>query len=395
MAQTISSNPRLSLNERDRRYAAIREQLRERGIDCLIVTGSDLTYLTNYLPGELFGLLPTNPDIPLTVQIMGRYLVDVSPQVLLDGQDWVSEVRAANSSEPTLERIKELKLEGGTIAVTRSRSSTGGLSHGFYADLQAACPNAKIVDATDILLNLRTTKSEEEIALIDRANRIFDAGVARVAEYARPGMRGAEVVQEAINAMVAAGGDLESTVGFNFGAEAMQNPILGHLCLDREIQPGDMGTLTAHAHYKHYAGHSDAEVSFGEPRQLHRELFDAVLYVRDEVLKHFRDGVTQRDIIDAYRTACNATGFRWSPHSQIHQYGIDVPEFPGPAFRAEGGGEGGANFVLRSGMIYSVSPTLVAKDNEQRMLGGTSLVVAKDGYRELGDRKVEIHMAGS
>jgi len=29
------------------------------------------------------------------------------------------------------------------------------------------------------------------------------------------------------------------------------------------------------------------------------------------------------------------------------------------------------------------------------MLGGTSLVVTKDGHRELGDRKVEIHMAGS
>src|SRR5581483_2117321 len=78
MAQTLSTGPRLSLAERDRRYAAIREQLRERGVDCLIVTGSDLFYLTNHLPGEQVGLLATDSDAPPTVQLNNRHLVDIS-----------------------------------------------------------------------------------------------------------------------------------------------------------------------------------------------------------------------------------------------------------------------------------------------------------------------------
>ncbi|HYY87600.1 MAG TPA: hypothetical protein VFA49_02295, partial [Chloroflexota bacterium] len=49
----------LSLGERDRRYARLRADLNERGVDATIAFGSDLFYLTNGLPGERVGLLPT------------------------------------------------------------------------------------------------------------------------------------------------------------------------------------------------------------------------------------------------------------------------------------------------------------------------------------------------
>jgi Xaa-Pro dipeptidase len=398
MVQMLSTGPRLSLAERDRRYAAIREQLRERGVDCLIVAGTDLFYLTNHLPGEVVGLLPTAGDEPPTVQLNNRHLVDVPAQVLLDAQDWIRDVRSAGDA--IVARIKELGLEQGTLGLTRTRAGVGGLGHGFYTELQSAFPQAKLVDVSDVLINLRTIKSDEEIALIDRANRLFDIAVARVHEFARPGMRGSIVVGEAQRAIVEAGGDVESEVGFNFGPQAHQNPILADICLDREIQPGDIGTLTAHAEYHHYAGHSDAVISFGEPRPLHRALFDAAVKVREIVLATFRDGATHNQVIAAYQKACTDAGFRWSPHGQIHQYGIDVPEFAGPAFRVagqNGAGSGGGrpDITLRTGMIYSVSPTVVANDCEDRIVCGTSLVVTADGHRELGDRKMELLIAGS
>ena len=227
--------------------------------------------------------------------------------------------------------------------------------------------------------------------MIAQANRAFDAAVEAVHRGARVGMTGAEVVQIGIKAMWEAGGDLHSTFGFTFGKVPKQNPILGHLGLTRPVQAGDIGTMTAHAEFGGYGGHTDQELSFGPPSELHRRMFDAVLHVRGAVLGSVRAGVTQHDLLDVYAAACEETGFSGSPHSQIHQYGIDVPEFPGPAFRAEAGaGRRGNNFVLATGMIYSISPTVVAKDGEDLMLGGTSLVVTEDGYRELTDRKVEL-----
>jgi Xaa-Pro aminopeptidase len=366
--------------------------MREKGVDCTVVNGSNLFYLSNGIPGELYGLLPAGVA-PLTVVVNRRHLIDISPHVLLDSQEWVSDLKPGSDAAAVVEKLKELHLEGCTIGLA------GALDYRFYNRLQASLSSAQIVDVSDIFADLRTIKSEEENAMIDRANRTFDAAIKRVHEMARPGMTGKQVVQEAIRAMWEAGGDLESTLSFNFGPVPAQNPILGELCMTRKIEKGDIGTLTAHAHYCGYAGHSDQEISFGEPKPVHEEMFKAVIAVREAVLKQVKDGATQRDLIDAYQKACKETGFKSSPHSQIHQYGIDVPEFPGPALRIadpkpEAGGLGGAgNFVLKSGMIYSISPTVVNKEGGDTLLGGTSLVVTETGYRDHGNRKVEMLVA--
>lgn len=396
--QQANKLPNLSIRERDRRYSLIRKGLREMNADCAIVTGSNLFYITNGLPGERYGLLPAD-EKPTAVVINFRNLADISVQVLLDMQDWVQDIRGGLDASHIVERIKELKLEAGTLGL--AGLGYGGIDHNFYSQIQKAFPSAKLVEVSDVFNNVRTVKSEEEIAMIDAANRIFDVGVRRVCEVARPGMRGRQVLQEGIRAMWDAGGDIHSSFNFHFGSVPKQNPVLMQLCLEQTIHKGDIGTLTAHAEYKHYAGHSDHQISFGEPTPLHRDLFRAVLHVRDAVLKTLREGVTHLDLIETYQRACQETGFRSSPHSQTHQYGIDVPEFPGPAFRVAdtskeqlsgrlGLGFRGGNFKLRAGMVYSISPTLLAKDGDDTMLAGTTLVVTETGYRELGDRKLEL-----
>jgi Xaa-Pro aminopeptidase len=370
----------LTVGERDRRYARLRADLKERGVDASIVFGSNLFYLTNGLSGERMGLLPTAEE-PLTAVLNGRHLADVPASVLLDAQDWVRDIRGGNDLSPLIERIRELRLERGTLGLANRDTPLSASQQ-----LQRELPEARLVDVSDVFANVRALKSGQEVALIEQANRVFDAGIQRLYERARPGMLGAEAVQAAIEGMWSAGGDLDSTIGFTFGGVPKQNPVLAALSLRRRIAWGDIGTLTAHAHYAGYGGHSDQEIAFGEPSALHREMFAAVVQVRDAVLRQVKPGVTQQDLVETYRTATQATGFRASPHSQIHQYGIDVPEFPGPEFNAAGP----RNFRLAPGMIYSISPTLVAPDGDDTLLGGTSLVVTEDGYRELGERKVEM-----
>lgn len=390
--------PKLSLKERDRRHSLIQKELKDRKVDCVIVTGTNLLYLTGGVPGEMYGLFPTVDEAP-TVVISFRNLADISVQVILDMQEWIQDIRGGVDASHIIARIKELHLENATLGL--AGLSYGGINQGFYAQLQKAFPEAKFVDVSDVLNNVRTVKSEEEIALIDMANRIFDKAVERVCEVARPGMLGRRVLEEGVKAMWAAGGDIHSIFNFHFGAVPKQNPVLMQLCLGQVIQKGDIGTLTAHAEYRHYAGHSDHQLSFGDPKPLHRDMFKAVLQVRETVLKVVRQGVTHLDLVETYRKAVSETGFRASPHSQTHQYGIDVPEFPGSAYNVPdtsaeklsktfGLGFRGSNFVLKAGMVYSISPTLLANDSDDTMLAGTTIVVTKTGYRELGDRKLEL-----
>src|SRR5437899_2465891 len=102
--------PRLSLNERDRRYAALRAQLRDRGVDCAIVATGNLFYLTNGVPGERHALLPTNGEPP-TVAVHDRNVVDLPPEARRDTQGWVPDQRPGNNAAPILDRVRELRLE--------------------------------------------------------------------------------------------------------------------------------------------------------------------------------------------------------------------------------------------------------------------------------------------
>jgi len=389
----VKEPPAFSLAERDRRYRSVRAQLAERGVDAAVVAGTNLLYLSNALPGEMFGLLPTRAEEPFTAILTWRYLADIPVSVIQDAQNWVSDIRSGRDASPVVERLRELKLESGTVGFA------GGISHKTYRILNTELPSLKIVDISDIFDNVRTLKSDEEIAILDWSNRIFDAAVERVRTACRPGMLGRQIVQEGRKAMWDAGGDLDATFQFNFGKKSAQNPLLAELCLDRRVEDGDIGAMTAHCHYRHYGGHTDQLVVFGQPKPLHVEMFEAVKFVRAEVLKLMRAGVTQREIFDAYERACAETGFATSPHAQMHLYGIDIPEFPGPVFRLKDpkGGKGlggGGNFTLKSGMVYSISPTLVEKKTGEALLGGGALVVTETGYQDLGlVRPVEMVLA--
>jgi Xaa-Pro aminopeptidase len=385
--------PALSMMERDRRWALVRAALSERGLDALIATGTDLLYLSGGVSGEEFGLLPADPNDEFEAIVAWRWLVDVPAEVLIASQEWVKRVRSGRSGIVLADRIAELRLGSGRIGWT------GPFTFADLTGIQKKHPALTLIEAADIVANARTIKSEEEVALIDRANHIFDACVRRVAEIARPGMLGREIVQIGLQAMWDAGGDLDSTFLVNFGAAPVQSPVWGDITLNQAVQDGDIATLTAHSRFHHYSGHSDQEIAIGSPKPRHERMFEAVKAVRNAVLQRISASVTMRDLVAQYEAACRDVGYRASPHSQIHQYGINVPEFPGPAFRipdGDGGrGLGGAgNFTLAPGMIFSISPTLIDGDTGETLLGGNTLVVTGNGYRELGGRAVELLVAG-
>jgi Xaa-Pro dipeptidase len=372
--------------ERDRRYRLLRERLRERGVDCAVVCASNCFYLTNGILGERLALLPTANEPP-TVTLHWRNLVDIPPDALHEIQRWVEDLRQGNDASAIVARIRELKLENGVIGLGLANVlGQGGLSHTFYAELQSAFPSARFVDVSDIFLNTRAIKSDEEVALIEQANRLFDIAIAKVCERVRPGMLGAAFLHEGIRAMWEAGGDLSSTLVASCGPVAIRQHIVQELSLERPIARGDVAILTSLARYGGYAGHSDREIYFGQPSELQREMTEAVRFLSDSVLKQIRPRAKHSDLGAAYRDAIAETGFRPTGATDLHPYGIDVPERPsyeGAPWNDR------SDYQLQTGMVYSISPAVMAP-NDDVMIGGTSVVVTDEGYRTLGDRRIEL-----
>jgi len=376
----------LSIDERDRRYALLREALRQRGVDCAIVCASNLFYLTNGILGERLGLLPTEV-IPPTVTLHWRNLVDIPPDALHEIQGWVEDLRQGNDASALVERIRELRLEHGVIGLGLATVlGQGGLSHVFYAELQAAFPSARFVDVSDVFLNARAIKSDEEVSMIERANDIFGTAVRAVCERVRPGMLGVRFIQEGTTAMWDAGGDLSSTLVASCGPIAVRQHVVQELSLGRTIEPGDVAILTGLARYGGYAGHGDQEICFGPPSRLRLEMIDAVRFLNDAILKHVRPGAKHSDLGSAYLSAIAETGFRPTGATDLHPYGIDAPERPS---REGAAWNDRSDYELQPGMVYSISPAVMAP-NDDVMIGGSSIVVTDTGYRKLVSRAIDL-----
>jgi Xaa-Pro aminopeptidase len=114
---------------------------------------------------------------------------------------------------------------------------------------------------------------------------------------------------------------------------------------------------------------------------------EAVRFLRSAVLQQVRPGVKQDALSAAYREAIRETGFRATGATDMHSYGLDVPERPS---RNGAGWNERVEFTLQPGMVYSISPAVMAPDSEDVVIGGSSLVVTDDGYRELGSRPIEL-----
>jgi len=200
-------------------------------------------------------------------------------------------------------------------------------------------------------------------------------------------MLGATIIHEGTRAMWEAGGDLSSTLVASCGPIAIRQHVVQELSLARAIQPGDVAILTGLARYGGYVGHSDQQICFGPPTTLRREMIESVRFLSDAVLAQVRPGAKHSDLGAAYRDAIAETPFRPTGATDLHPYGLDAPERPSQ----EGAPWNDRSYYeLQPGMVYSISPAVMAPNSKDVVIGGTSVVVTEGGYRTLGDRKIEL-----
>src|SRR5437867_6344222 len=115
--------PQLSIQERDRRYRKVREEMARRGIDCLLLpanTGrweqlqADSRYLSSIggFATEVFTAFPLEGEV--TAYVFNR------AAWWKRAQSWVSDVRDGHNqwAENAIERLKELKFASGTIGIS-------------------------------------------------------------------------------------------------------------------------------------------------------------------------------------------------------------------------------------------------------------------------------------
>ena len=195
----------ISVQELERRWAAVRKEMAARNIDALITQNSS-DWLGGYV--KWFTDVPAHNDYPRNVIFHRDDLMTVvemgnkDRETNLGGKDplnpgvgdWISSpsfFSAAYTHAYDAELVaKDLKRRGHRTIGWVGR---GRLQYDLVRIVEEQVPNATFVDSTELVDRIKAIKSDEEIALIRRAAAMQDAQWAKVVGAVKPGMRDSEI----------------------------------------------------------------------------------------------------------------------------------------------------------------------------------------------------------
>src|SRR5215470_1431234 len=163
--------------------------------------------------------------------------------------------------------VSELKAGGwlnGTVGMEFGSYRPNRLiSQRLEALFQSA--GAKIVDATELLREVRWIKSPAEVTCLEEAARIANIGMAAAKAALRPGETELAVYGEMVRAMAAAGGE---NPGITMPVlSGNKTNALHALATRRKIQKGDVVLVDLCGVYKRYHINMARSFSMGEPAQ--------------------------------------------------------------------------------------------------------------------------------
>jgi Xaa-Pro dipeptidase len=383
--------PRLSLAERDRRYAAARAAMARENLDVLILPAStsrweqtmaDSRYLTTIggFGTEALTIFPR--DGAVTTYVFNR------SDFWLHAQEWVTDVRDGRNLwlKNIEERLGELNVVSGRIGVAGlsglTRSPDGIIPYATVAGIKAALPRAEIANATALMSRLREVKSAEEIALMRHATAIAEAMVGTIADL-KSGDTERTIVANMTHKLLVEGGDLPAMIIIGSGPDLAHGMFVPTL---RPLAAHDVISGEVEGRYAGYSGQIVRPAVLGTPRGDFRELVGITAAVFNDILPAMKAGATLGSVLESYEAAVarHGGGSAKTAYPLMHARGLgdEYPTVLSPDDIAKHG-----DFKLESGMAFVLKPR-VAKKGVPTAQIGDMVVVGVTGGERLGKEKL-------
>ncbi len=390
--------PQLSLEERDRRYKNVREEMARLGIDVLLLPANsgrweqlqaDSRYLSSIggFATEIFTVFPREAEPTAYVFNRAAWWKRM--------QRWIGDVRDGRNrwAENAIERLKELNFDQGTIGISGLsglfRAPEGIIPYTTVTKLQEHFPRAKIVNATEMMQEVRAVKSAEEIALLERSAALIERMIATMRENARPGITDRDLYAAMTQTMLSGGGELPTLFFIGSGPEIAQSSFVP---TSRVLQKGDRIVNEIEAKIAGYAAQAVAPLALGEPGAEYRRMVELSTECFHAILAAMRPGATFGALFDIYTDTierASAGKYSWS-HPMMHARGLGDD---GPALLGDRDLERFRKIELRTGMVFILKPQVRAIEGKGRASIGDSVVVTERGARRLGKRALKLLVA--
>jgi Xaa-Pro aminopeptidase len=198
-----------------------------------------------------------------------------------------------------------------------------------------------------MLTDLRSVKTEEEIAKIKCAQKITDLAFSHILSIMHPKMTETEVALELAYFMQkngAAGTSFE-TIAVSGAASALPHGKCRNLPISKGFLTMDFGCV-----YQGYCSDMTRTVAIGKASEDMKHLYQTVLSAQAAAIQSIRAGAVCADVDAVARTIIEQNGYKGAfGHGLGHGVGLDIHELPNLSPSAK-------EQRLRSGNIVTVEP---------------------------------------
>lgn len=278
------------------------------------------------------------------VVTFGTFFRDIIDGIPLDSdEEFVREVTerhqvGRSSVDALVEALTNVGAEAGTIAVDER-----GPRRDLHAALQAALPEATIVPASQLLRHIRAVKTPDEIEKLVATLRITEDGLRAAFDAFAVGITEREIQQVFLETIVKAGAKPGfALVRFGTGLALGQIP-----AGERQLEASDFAFFDVGITLDGYRSDIGRLVSFGEPSDIVRELFDASKAGQQAAIDMMRPGVVAKDVFNTAVQAVIDSGIP-SYQRQHVGHGIGVEYYDLPVLTPD------SETVLEAGMVFEV-----------------------------------------
>ncbi len=396
--------PRFSIAERDRRWKAVRELMRQNLLDVIVTPQNsghsadyqaDTRYLTHCGGGE--------PDVAAVFPLEGEVTAIATSAALRwpTVQDWTGDVREArrNYGRTIVERLKELHVERGRIGITGlgevegTRTPEGTIFYGTWKQIREAFPHAELVDATNILAEVRYVKSREEIDALTKSMEIIELAMAAEIEAAKAGVKDWEVWAAAQYAMMRNGSEMPVHCFWASGKNPKRTLTRPSM---RVLERGDVIINELEASWIGYRSQGVQPVFVEIINPIHAELIKVQKEVFNHVVENLKPGVTVGELAEltlkATQSAAPKSGPAAGARGDLNMHGRGQGD-DGPIITPHAKSPKQLAVAMRDNMVFVCKPAAISADGEYICQWGDTVVVTQHGGRRLGRRPHELAVA--
>ncbi|MBG6118490.1 Xaa-Pro aminopeptidase [Sphingobium sp. JAI105] len=385
----------LTLGERDARWARVRLAMAQAGIDVL-VTPPNPGFWDQLQANATFLSTVGGNNAPVSVVFpkVGKITAVVGPvpsaEFWLAWQSWVTDVRETPWSvgEGVIGRLRELGFAGARIGIPGLKGTVrfpeGLATTGFIDRISQAFPDAAIVDATDLLDQLRADKTAEERAAVADAVALTEEAFELLLREAKAGVPERVLYGKMVGHLIARGALPTNFLMWSAGGGFRFS--LAPFPTARPLRQGDIIHCEIEARgTSGYLGQISRTVSLGAPGDAMKAMFDLAVETFASVMASMKPGATIGDILAVYKERNAQTSFRVVPVIHTRALGEDRPMIvfgtQDPAI---------LQFEIQQHHIYALKVQVRDESTGEMGFWGESVAIGSEGAARLGAGPLEL-----